>query len=357
MNQSGGIMMNRMSVRTAVAVLIGALVLSQGALAQTPEEPTGTDRLALAIESMKEETIGQDYAIEKLAGSLSEERSVTLLVGPEGTGKTTLARNATLALGLNAVEFDLAKANSSWTEVLAAIGLGVTKEGTDTVILSGIEALSPREQVQLALILQKRKFVIQLPAAKAKTPKPTIVDLSATRFVLITHEGENLFRTPVGFRTSWIHYPDTDAYVREISNERIKLALSNVTLVEPLVDAATTMIPVRRLSAEEYKFAIAETLDRITMALEEELKKPVMIERKEALIEKLFERTHLANRSTFHDLNESIAELLPEELDPGAISPRIRRLKSIVLSWSDETLQISVSRSCSDLLKGEKKDD
>jgi hypothetical protein len=255
-------------------------------------------------------------------------------------GKATLARNACALLELQGTEWDLAKTETPLNQILADIGLAVSEGKTSAVIIDHIELLSGDEQNQLASLLQTRQLNLTFKTQKG-TSKKLAVDLSQIRFVLITDEGANLFQNPVGFRASWSVDPDSDQYLRNLSDERMRRALSGWTVTQSLVSSAETIIPVRRLNSDEFKVAIEKTLNELTAHYSEAFKKTITIDRQSELVELIFKRIFRNSVSTYHELNEAIYKLLPEEVVNQFSSPSLRRKKSVVLTWSEGAMTLS----------------
>ena len=290
-----------------------------------------------AIQALKDGIVGEDYSIERLVESLTAENAVSLMIGPKGVGKATLARNASALLGLQGVEYDLAKSEIPFQQILAEMGMTVAEGNAHVIIIDHIELLSAEEQNQIATLLQQRTLSLNFKTQKG-APKKIAVDLSRTRFVLITDEGANLFQNPVGFRTSWSLEPDSDQYLKNLSDERMRRALAGWTVTDQLVKSAQTVIPVRRLNAAEFKVAIDKTLNELTSHYGETLKKSITIDRQSELVETIFNQIFKNSVSNYHELNEAVYKLLPDEAIAQFSSPALRRKKSIILTWSDQSL-------------------
>jgi len=277
------------------------------------------------------------------------------MIGPKGVGKATLARDACALLGLPGAEYDLAKTETPFNQILGEMGMSVSQGSASVIVIDHIELLSAEEQNQLAHILHTRSLTLNLRTAKG-APKTVAVDLSHTRFILITDEGMNLFRSPVGFRTSWSLEPDSDQYLKNLSDERMRRALSGWSTTESLVSSAQTIIPVRRLNSDEFKVAIEKTLNELSAHYSETLKKTISIDRQSELVTTIFNKVFRNSVSTYHELNEAIYKLMPEESVAQLNSLSLRRKKSIILTWSEDSLVFTpLPFSCDSLASSSKK--
>ncbi|NDG84136.1 MAG: ATP-binding protein [Proteobacteria bacterium] len=330
----------------AVVGVIFTFLSSPGALAQDGAGRLTEKQKTESIQVLKDGIVGEDFSIEHLVESLTEENAVTLMMGPAGVGKATLARNAVALLGLSGAEFDLAKENPGLNRLLAQIGTSLAQGETNTFIIDHIENLPGNEQDLLASVLDTRTLNLTFNTGPKGKPKKVAVDLSKVRFILITDQGESLFRNPVGFRTQATRYPDSDQYLAELSDERMRRSLAGWTITEPLVASAKQLVPVRRLSAEEFKIAIQKTLEQIALTYGESLKKTIMIDRQNDLVELLFKREFRSAVSTYHELNEAVEALFSDEAIQALQSPALRRKKSIVLTWSGESPHFTPVPAC-----------
>jgi hypothetical protein len=324
-------------------------------LAQGLEGRLTDHQKAETIQVLKDGIVGEDFSIEHLVESLTEANAVTLMMGPAGVGKTTLARNAVALLGLSGTEFDLEKSNPGLNRLLTEIGTSVAQGQTDTFIIDHIENLPAAEQNLLASVLEKRVLNLTFNTGAKGGAKKVAVDLSKVRFILITDQGETIFMNPIGFRTQSTRYPDTDDFLKNLSDQRMRTSLAGWSLTEPLVSSAKQLIPVRRLNAEEFRIAIQKTLDQIALGYGDQLKKTITIDRQSELVELLFKREFKSAVSTYHELNEAVEALFSAETIEAFQSPALKRKKSIVLTWAGDSPHFSPVAACDFLAGGSKK--
>jgi len=75
------------------AIGIFVFALGSNGFAQ-PQGPLSQKQKTDAIQALKDGIVGEDYSIERLVESLTTVNAVSLMIGPKGVGKATLARNA-----------------------------------------------------------------------------------------------------------------------------------------------------------------------------------------------------------------------------------------------------------------------
>ncbi len=266
---------------------------------------------ASAKQKVESVVIGQRPSIAELIESLSKEGSASLVVGPEGVGKLAMVKAVSDAYGLTGYSFDLFREGYAVPKnFFFYIGNTVLKNQAQVIVLNGIENLDRSAQRSLAILLEKRSVEVPYPATETTSAENVIVDLTKTRFVLITNTGEHLFRNPVGFRYNDMLEPESDAHLERLADDNIINILQAEGYQIELLTKVKQFVPVRRLSKIEFRTELLTTVDQYLKTLKDAINKDVTLLRKHELVDLLMEKNYKKARSNFHDLNKWVKEAL-----------------------------------------------